>query len=260
MDYICTTPRLRIAIIGCGSVDQEPMTYREVKYTIRELLGKKIRDFAKEKGFRVEPQIYWPAGRHDDYPAPGTYDAVIIPGSKLNIDQKGIEDNPWMEGLIDFIRHIDRPLLGICFGHQAIAVAHGGKLKRIPEPFRVEVGFSPVNMTNDGISDELFRAFPRKFDGLFSHYNYVSKTPEKGKVLATGFLPEMVQAYRIGKFTWGVQFHPDYSGENIGELVVSRKGTLAKMLDISTIKTINPERKDHKVLENFLEVTLKTGG
>jgi GMP synthase (glutamine-hydrolysing) len=221
------------------------------------MIARKVADFAMEKGLRVTPQIHWPAGRHDDYPAPGTYDAVIIPGSKLNIDQKGIEDNPWMDGLLEFIRHIDKPLLGICFGHQAIAVANGGRIKKIPDPLSVKVGFSPVHMTNDGYSDRLFRRIPTSFDGLFSHYTYVSQPPSKAKVLARGTLPDMVQAYRLGDASWGVQFHPDYSGENIGELVTSRKEMLAKMLDVSTIRTINPDRHDHKVLGNFLDFTLE---
>lgn len=247
--------RLRVAIVGCAPPDQEPLSYRGQKCTVRELVRRKLLDVGAQKGVVVVPSLYWPAGRAGDYPTPGTYDAVVIPGSRLNIDNEGIEQNPWMHGLLDFIRDLepDVPLLGICFGHQAVAVAHGGRVERIPEPVKVQVGFSPVYATDEAENDALFRRMPRSFDGLFSHFTYVSRPPRDGKVLANGMIPGMVQAYRVGESAWGVQFHPDYSPNNIDELVEYRRASLARMLDISQIKTINPQRYDHIVLDNFID-------
>jgi GMP synthase-like glutamine amidotransferase len=161
--------RLRVAVIGCGPPDQEPLTHMGARWTIHELVSEKVCESAKRQGVAVEPSLYWPAGRENDYPEQGTYDALVIPGSKLNIDDEGLEQNPWMHGLCDFIREVDPqvPVLGICFGHQAIAVAHGGKVEKIPSPMNVELGFSPVRMTEDGRSDALFRSLPCEFDGLF---------------------------------------------------------------------------------------------
>jgi GMP synthase-like glutamine amidotransferase len=254
--------RLRVAVIGCGPPDQEPLTYLGSGRTIRGLVEGKLLALAGEKGLLIEPSIYWPAGNSGDYPEAGTYDAVIIPGSKLNIDEEGLEQNPWMHGLCDFIRGLEPevPVLGICFGHQAIAVAHGGRVERIPSPAKAEVGFSPVHLTEDGADDALFRSLPRDFEGLFSHFTYVSRPPEGGRVLAEGFLPGMVQAYRIRDSVWGVQFHPDYSPGNIDELVECRREGLARMLDISQIRTINPQRQDHRVLENFLDHCFSRAG
>ncbi len=244
-----STGRLRIAIIGCGPANQEPMTYLGAKWTVRGLLGRKIQDFAARQGYTIEPHLYWPTGNPGDYPIPGTYDAVIIPGSRLNIDDDGLSENTWMDGLLEFIRCIEPevPVLGICFGHQAIAVAHGGRVEKIPKPIHVEVGFSPVYMTGDGKGDEIFRDIPGTFEGLFSHSTYVAKPPAMSKTLAYGVMEDMVQAYRVGHSTWGVQFHPDYSPDNIGELVQYRKAKLANLLDISQIKTINEAGPESKV-------------
>ncbi|MBU0527219.1 MAG: type 1 glutamine amidotransferase [Candidatus Micrarchaeota archaeon] len=260
MPYKRTMSRLRIAIIGSGPASQEPLTYVGARWTVRGLLGRKLQDFAKSKRLIIESHLYWPAGNPRDYPIPGTYDALVFPGSKLNIDKQGLEENHWMGGLLDFIRETDSevPVLGICFGHQAIAVARGGRVERIPKPLGAEVGFSPVFMTEEGQNDEIFDGIPANFSGLFSHFTYVSKPPRDSSVLAYGVKSDMVQAYKIGSSTWGVQFHPDYSPQNIDELVDRRKSSLGRMLDLSNISTINPERHDHRVLENFVDHAFET--
>ncbi|WP_050529879.1 type 1 glutamine amidotransferase [Pseudaestuariivita atlantica] len=61
--------------------------------------------------------------------SPMEQDAFLITGSPLS----AMDDHPWMAGLMDFIRACDAtrtPLLGCCFGHQAIARALGGTLAK----------------------------------------------------------------------------------------------------------------------------------
>lgn len=56
-------------------------------------------------------------------------DAYLITGSPLSV----LDDLAFLPGLYDFIRACDgaqKPLLGCCFGHQAIAVALGGAVAR----------------------------------------------------------------------------------------------------------------------------------
>ena len=56
-------------------------------------------------------------------------DAYLITGSPLSV----LDDLPFLPVLYDFIRACDaarKPLLGACFGHQAIAVALGGQVAR----------------------------------------------------------------------------------------------------------------------------------
>ncbi|WP_299295082.1 type 1 glutamine amidotransferase [uncultured Tateyamaria sp.] len=56
-------------------------------------------------------------------------DAFLITGSPLSV----LEELPFLPALYDFIRACDaagKPLLGACFGHQAIAMALGGQVAR----------------------------------------------------------------------------------------------------------------------------------
>jgi GMP synthase-like glutamine amidotransferase len=53
-------------------------------------------------------------------------DAIVITGSRRNVSMW----EPWMEGVIALIRSADVPLYGICFGHQIIAHAFGGRVER----------------------------------------------------------------------------------------------------------------------------------
>ena len=61
--------------------------------------------------------------------SPDEADGWLITGSKHG----AYEDLPWIPRLETFIRDIraaDRPLVGICFGHQIIAQALGGTVKK----------------------------------------------------------------------------------------------------------------------------------
>ena len=55
-------------------------------------------------------------------------DAVIITGSRRNVSMW----EPWMDEVVDLIRSAEVPLYGICFGHQIIAHAFGGRIVRAP--------------------------------------------------------------------------------------------------------------------------------
>lgn len=69
-------------------------------------------------------------------------DAYLITGSPLSV----LDDLPFLPALYDFIRACDaarKPLVGCCFGHQAIAVALGGQVARQ----HWNIGIDPVEMT-----------------------------------------------------------------------------------------------------------------
>jgi len=54
-------------------------------------------------------------------------DAIVITGSRRNVT---MWEN-WMDDVVDLIRSTTVPLYGICFGHQIVAHAFGGKVERV---------------------------------------------------------------------------------------------------------------------------------
>jgi len=65
-------------------------------------------------------------------------DAYMITGSPLSVLDKHI----FTDDLMDFIRRCDaakKPLMGACFGHQAIALALGGKVEKSPSGYNVGI-------------------------------------------------------------------------------------------------------------------------
>jgi GMP synthase-like glutamine amidotransferase len=63
-------------------------------------------------------------------------DAYLITGSKSSV----YEDKPWIHRLIEFVQELhrrDKKLVGICFGHQLVAQALGGRTGKSPKGWGV---------------------------------------------------------------------------------------------------------------------------
>ena len=71
------------------------------------------------------------------------YDGYVITGSPATVT----DDRPWIRRLLGLIREIDAeriPLAGVCFGHQAIALALGGEVERAKQGWGFGVSRDPL--------------------------------------------------------------------------------------------------------------------
>mmetsp|Transcript_27209 Transcript_27209/g.35674 ORF Transcript_27209/g.35674 Transcript_27209/m.35674 type:complete len:530 (-) Transcript_27209:175-1764(-) len=93
-----------------------------------ELLG----EAANELGFTVQLDDYLIKENLTNYPDDySKYHGILIPGS-LN---SAYDDLPWIHRLkeeIRLLRRFRKPMVGVCFGHQVLAEALGGKVQRNP--------------------------------------------------------------------------------------------------------------------------------
>ena len=106
---------------------------------------------------------------------------------------------------IDFIKAFgaEVPTLGVCLGHQAIAVAFGGSVDLAPEPRHGKV--SPI--THDGVG--VFRDLPNPFEATRYHSLATVVLPDELQAVAHSE-DGVVQGIRHRKLPiTGVQFHPE---------------------------------------------------
>ena len=106
---------------------------------------------------------------------------------------------------IDFIKTLgtQMPTLGVCLGHQAIAVAFGGVVDLAPEPRHGKV--SPI--THDSLG--VFSGLPNPFDA--TRYHSLATVDLPGELLAVAHSEDgVVQGIRHNSLPiTGVQFHPE---------------------------------------------------
>ena len=202
----------------------------------------------------VEPHL--PVRRAGDLPSLDETDGIIIPGSVYNTDEASIEEHGWLRELLEFIREAHgqgKPILGLCFGHQAIGAAFGVPSVRLDADIGMEVGFHPVELTAQGSSDRLFGGMEQSLMGLFFHSFHLPSLPE-GSVLLARNRNCPVQSFRIGASTWGVQFHPDLDVEDVRVLAAFKEDSVRKAIGERQIDLGQDPSANRRVLENFLEI------
>lgn len=134
---------------------------------------------------------------------PGDHAGLVVMGGGMSANDDG--DHPFLAELRTLIRSLDaagRPVLGVCLGAQIVARAYGGTVYRMN---RFESGFGTVDLTDAARDDPVFGGLPRSLTVFHNHYDAV-RDVAGSTVLATGGLCP-VQAFRVGRFVYGLQFH-----------------------------------------------------
>lgn len=140
-------------------------------------------------------------------PEPGTFSGVVIAGSHAMVTQNldwSLAVEAWLAPLV----MAGIPVLGICYGHQLLAKAMGGKVDF--HPGGLEIGTTPITLAPDALSDPLLQGLPPVFNAHTCHSQTVLTLPP-GAVNLAGNTHEPHHAFRLGHAAWGVQFHPEYT-------------------------------------------------
>jgi GMP synthase (glutamine-hydrolysing) len=180
-------------------------------------------------------------------PGPRDADAFIMTGSSSSVTERA----PWMLRAEELLRRIAlarTPILGICFGHQMLAQALGGEVRR--NPFGREIGTVRLGRTGDS---PLFAGLPRAFDVHQTHVDAVTRLPPGSEVLATT-ARDPAAAYRLGARVHAVQFHPEMDADIIRGYVMARTPLIRDEGDDpeEILARIHDGTRGQDVLRNFV--------
>jgi GMP synthase-like glutamine amidotransferase len=141
------------------------------------------------------------------------YDALWVMGGPMDVWD--VAEHPWLipekRAIRRWVRELQRPFLGLCLGHQLLADALGGTCGPQRPP---EIGILDVELTPEGLADPIFAGMPAKQQCLQWHSVCVAQPPEDAVVLARSDVCA-VQAMRIGRNAWSMQYHVEIEPETV---------------------------------------------
>lgn len=147
-------------------------------------------------------------------PEPAAFDAAIITGSAAGV----YETDPWIGELLNWIRAAKgrTKLVGVCFGHQAMAQALGGRVEKSDRGWGVGLHRYQVVSSEPWMDPAAATvAIPA------SHQDQVVEKPESARVwLRSDFTPFAGLAW--GEDAISMQPHPEFTPGFASELTAGR--------------------------------------
>lgn len=140
-------------------------------------------------------------------PPPDGFSLAIVTGSWSMVTDR--ED--WSERsaawLADMIER-GKPVFGVCYGHQLMAWALGGRVGDLPGG--PERGAFELTLTSAGTHDPLLQGLPPHFAAYLSHVQSVLAPPAGAQVLG-GSARDPYQLLRYGPNAFSMQPHPEFT-------------------------------------------------
>ncbi|MBT3623841.1 MAG: GMP synthase [Gammaproteobacteria bacterium] len=207
---------MRIGILQADAVmEQFQPAHGNYPGMIAGILGRA----ATELNLDVECRNY--DVEHGIYPnATDECDAYVITGSKKSV----YDDDPWIAALKEYtceLHQEEKKLVGLCFGHQLVAEALGGKTLGADVGWCVGIHESEVIQPQWFMSDDELD----RFQLIVSHKDQVVQLPEGAQLLASAEqCPNSM--YCVGDHILTMQGHPEFTREYSRDLMDMRREIL----------------------------------
>lgn len=234
------TTKKRLGILQAGRAPEEIIDeYPDYNQLFVDLLGESTFDYQSWAVLDNE----FPGSINDA-------DAWLITGSRFG----AYEDHAWIPPLEQLIRDIQAkgdPLIGICFGHQIIAQALGGKVVKFDGGWsvgRAEYDLDPVIFANQTQPVSALMAF---------HQDQVVELPDGAKTVGSSdFCQYAALAY--GSTILTIQPHPEFNQSFVGALVEARKDLLPEDIVDTAIQTLTQPIANDGIAQTFRTFLNKT--
>ncbi|HKQ73854.1 MAG TPA: amidotransferase [Blastocatellia bacterium] len=186
---------MKIGILECDHVLER---YRHIAGDYREMFTAMFNRHAPQITLRAFDAC------NGEFPSQlDSCDAYLATGSRFS----AYDDLDWIDELKNFVRRIHETkqhFVGVCFGHQIMAEALGGKVARAE--FGWGVGVHSVEV----VRSESWMKPEQSSCGLqYMHQDQVTRMPDDGVVIGrSDHCP--VAMFRIGDSMLGIQAHPEF--------------------------------------------------
>jgi GMP synthase (glutamine-hydrolysing) len=185
-------------------------------------------------------------------PAPESVAGAVVTGSSALVSRR----EPWSEAtgrwLVEAVR-AGRPILAICYGHQLLAQALGGRVGANPRGR--EIGSVAVAPRPEAAADPLLGGLSAPWLFQATHVESVLELPPGARGLAGSAL-DPHQAFAVGERAWGVQFHPEFDADVIRAYLSARRAILrAEGLDADALlRGVRDSDDGRRVLRRFADL------
>jgi len=221
---------MRIGILHCG---EKPHDFCSCHGDYPQLIRTAFESDDLE--FESEYKVF----RGDFPPNIEQMDAWFLTGSPAGV----YENKPWIGRLLKFIREAYEsgiPMVGICFGHQAIAQALGGRVEKYPGGWALGVN------TYLFLLRDVQRSRPVRMFAL--HQDQVVEKPEMAEIIAENSFTKYA-GLKYGSQIVTFQFHPEITKKAMEDILKDRG--LPAIEVINAKKTLS-QRTDEEVIIKYI--------
>ncbi len=175
-------------------------------------------------------------------------DAYLTTGSRISV----YDDIPWLRNFTELIREarrIEKPFVGICFGHQMMAEALGGRV--LKSDYGWGAGVHPIRILQ---REPWMEPFQPVISLQYMHQDQVVELPDEAVLLASSdHCP--VAIFRLGRSMLGIQAHPEFGKEYAGALIEDRIERIGRERATAALESLE-QATDSELMAKWISVFL----